>query len=93
MPTNVKTILDDYPDVFPSALPHGLPPDRDIHHVIPTEAGAHAKETIFLGHLVGQDGIKPDPAKVKAVKDWPVLTNVKEVRSFLGLTNYFRKFI
>jgi transposase InsO family protein len=286
MPTNVKTILDDYPDVFPSVLPHGLPPDRDIHHVIPKEAGAHAKvpylprysmtevstiretvselmaqgfiekscspfaapvlfvkkkdgtlrmvidyralnaitvkiryplpriddlldklgqakyftsldlmsgyhqirinptdvpktafqtpegqyqfkvlsfglcnapatfqavmngifsdmlntsvvvylddilifsktekdhirdvravldvlrkekfyaklskcaffkqETIFLGHLVGQDGIKPDPAKVKAVKDWPVLTNVKEVRSFLGLTNYFRKFI
>jgi hypothetical protein len=49
-------------------------------------------ETLFLGHVVGRDGIKPDPAKVTAVKGWPVPQTVTDVRSFLGLTNYFRRF-
>jgi hypothetical protein len=43
MPANVKALLDEYSDVFPDVLPGGLPPDRNIHHVIPTEAGAQAK--------------------------------------------------
>jgi hypothetical protein len=50
-------------------------------------------ETLFLGHVVGQDGIKPDPAKVTSVHNWPVPRSVTHVRSFLGLTNYFRRFI
>ena len=50
-------------------------------------------EVKFLGHIVGRDIIKPDPSKVSAVKDWPVPSNQHEVRSFLGLANYFRRFI
>jgi hypothetical protein len=42
---------------------------------------------------VDKQGICPDPKKVKAVQTWPVPKNVHDVRSFLGLVNYFRKFI
>jgi RNase H-like domain found in reverse transcriptase/Reverse transcriptase (RNA-dependent DNA polymerase)/Integrase zinc binding domain/Retroviral aspartyl protease/Chromo (CHRromatin Organisation MOdifier) domain/DNA N-6-adenine-methyltransferase (Dam) len=47
----------------------------------------------FLGFLVTKEGIRPDPAKVRAVQDWPVPTNVTEVRSFLGFTGFCRRFI
>jgi hypothetical protein len=53
-----------------------------------------AKEEItFLGHVVNKDGIKMEPAKVKAVMDWPVLKNAHDVRSFLGLAGYYRRFV
>ena len=50
-------------------------------------------EIRYLGHIVSAKGIQPDPQKVEAVQNWKVPTNVHEVRSFLGLVNYFRKFI
>ena len=50
-------------------------------------------EVAFLGHLVGRDGIKVDPKKIKAVMDYPRPRTVTEVRAFLGLCNYFRKFV
>jgi hypothetical protein len=50
-------------------------------------------EIKFLGQIVGADGIKVDPAKIAAVQEWPQPTNVHQVRSFLGLANYFREFI
>ena len=46
----------------------------------------------YLGFIVDKDGIKPDPAKVEALKKLPIPTAVKEVRSFLGMTGYFRRF-
>ena len=52
-----------------------------------------ANELRYLGHIVGRDGIKVDPAKVKAIVDWPTPTCNTQVRSFLGLANYFRKFV
>lgn len=51
------------------------------------------EEIKFLGHIVGKDGIRPDPAKVSAVNEWKTPTDQTGVRSFLGLANYFRKFI
>ena len=50
-------------------------------------------ELPYLGFIVGRDGVKPDPKKVEAVKSWPTPTTVKEIQQFLGLTNFFRKFI
>jgi Reverse transcriptase (RNA-dependent DNA polymerase)/RNase H-like domain found in reverse transcriptase len=50
-------------------------------------------EVKFLGHIVGREGLKVDPAKVQIINDWPVPNNLHEVRKLLGLSNYFRRFI
>jgi len=50
-------------------------------------------EVTFLGHLVGSDGIRMDPKKIDVVQNWPTPKTQTELRSFLGLANYFRKFV
>ena len=47
----------------------------------------------FLGHVVSADGIHMDPSKVQAMTDWPVPKSLTEVKGFLGLLNYYRRFI
>ena len=47
----------------------------------------------FLGHIISQRGVETDPKKIKNVKEWPIPRIVKDVRSFLGLTGYYRRFI
>jgi hypothetical protein len=48
---------------------------------------------IYLGHIVGGGELKIDPSKVKVILEWPKPNNVREVRSFLGAAQYWRKFI
>ena len=47
----------------------------------------------FVGFLVSKSGIGMDPVKVAAILDWPTPKNMKEVQSFLGFSNFYRKFI
>lgn len=47
----------------------------------------------YLCNIVSADGVEPDPAKIQAVINYPVPTNVKELRQFLGLANYYRRFV
>ena len=47
----------------------------------------------YLGHLVGGGQLRADPSKLSAVCDWPVPTCVKHVQQFLGLANYYNRYI
>jgi len=51
------------------------------------------EEAVFLGHVITKEGSKVDPQKVKAITEWPRPTNVTEIRSFLGLAGYYRRFV
>jgi hypothetical protein len=66
---------------------------RDKFYICKAKSSFAQKKVKYLGHIVDKHGIRPDPKKVKAVQTWPVPKNVHDVRSFLGLVNYFRKFI
>lgn len=51
------------------------------------------KEVIYLGHIISQNGVQPNPDKVKAVTDFPTPKSSKDIKSFLGLVSYYRRFI
>ena len=59
----------------------------------PSKCSLFQESVIFLGHLVTSEGVKPNPEKVTAVRDWPTPKNVTGVRAFLGLCSYYRRFI
>jgi hypothetical protein len=53
----------------------------------------HRHEISFLGYRVSSEGLGPDLRKVSTIQNWPEPSSVKDVQSFLGLLNYYRKFI
>lgn len=59
----------------------------------PSKCSFGQEKIRYLGHLVSKDGIEPLPDKCKAVEEFPRPKKVKDVRSFLGLTSYYRRHI
>ena len=73
-------------DVFESIRRAGL-------RLNPAKCHLLTRETEFLGHVISGRGIATNPTKVAVVRDWPTPANVNQLRSFLGLASYYRRFI
>lgn len=61
--------------------------------VKPTKCELFKTEVIFLGHIVNQEGIRPNPSLVEAVMSWKTPENVKDIQNFIGLVSYYRQYL
>ncbi|GFX53964.1 retrovirus-related Pol polyprotein from transposon 17.6 [Trichonephila clavipes] len=59
----------------------------------PSKCHLFRREVTYLGHIISTEGVRTDPDKISAVKDWNCPTDVHQLRSFLGLCTYYRKFV
>ena len=97
---HILIYLDDV-IVFSKTPEEHLTHLRDVLNVLRTnnlkaklpKCNFNKPELKFLGHIVGREGLKVDPQKVVTVQQWPQPHNVQKLRQFLGLANYFRRFI
>nr|GEY11397.1 putative reverse transcriptase domain-containing protein [Tanacetum cinerariifolium] len=80
-------LIHDFPEVFPEELP-GLPPPRQ-------DEEEHEKHLKIILELLKKErfGVHVDPAKIEAIKSWTAPTTPTEMRQFLGLAGYYRRFI
>jgi len=59
----------------------------------PSKCQVMQKEVTFLGFTVSQAGVGTDPSKIEAIQEWPVPTNLRQSRAFIGLCQYYRRFV
>jgi hypothetical protein len=81
-----ETHLKDLENVFLRLTEAGLT-------LKPSKCFICQKKLIYLGHEISASGIAPDPNKIKAIKEMRIPSSKKELRSFLGLVSYYRKFV
>ena len=81
-----QELLQRMDDVFTRLFQAGL-------KIKPRKCRLFRRETEFLGHVISGEGVKVNPEKIAAIRDWPVPECVTELRSFLGTASYYRKFI
>jgi hypothetical protein len=53
----------------------------------------HKTEMLYLGFIISTEGICMDPKKIETIVNWEALSNVKDVRAFLGFANFYKRFI
>ena len=81
-----KEHLEQFQGVFNKLAKAGL-------KLKPSKCEFFKSNITYLGHIVSVAGIKTDPKKIEAVKNWTVPKTVTDVCSFLGFTNHYRRFI
>ncbi len=59
----------------------------------PKKCMLSSDEAKYLGHIVTREGLKPDPGKTEGISSYPILRNLTEMRRFVGMASYYRKFI
>jgi hypothetical protein len=59
----------------------------------PSKCFFGVKEVEYLGHILSHEGVKVDPNNINAMMDWPISKTLQNLRGFLGLTRYYRKFV
>ena len=99
--------LEDMVNITDDILVFGSTQEEHDHNVItflerclevdlklnPSKIRLNCSKVPFFGWCISGERIKPDPNKVKGIKDWPIPSNVKELQSFLGLVNYLSHFV
>ncbi|KAF7116923.1 hypothetical protein CNMCM5793_005553 [Aspergillus hiratsukae] len=104
----MKGILDDFCIVYlDDILIYSQTEEEHVRHVSEvlerlqrhnlyaklSKCSFHQTEVKFLGFIVGRDGVRMDPDRVKTVQEWPEPRSFRDVQVFLGFTGYFRRFI
>lgn len=84
--TSLTEHLDNLAKIFATLQKHNLKIQLDKSEFL-------QKEVAFLGHIVTTDGVKPNPNKIEIIQKWPIPQNEKDLRGFLGILGYYRKFI
>ena len=84
-PQSIEEHLDHLSQVFNPLRKVGL----KLH---PGKCQLAFPETPYLGHIISADDISPNPDKIRAVEKYPLPTNVRATREFLGIAGYYPKF-
>ena len=93
--------------LFDDIIIYSLTWEKHLHHVniilqllqnhklfvILSKFSFGVEEVEYLGHIVGHEGVRVDPKNIHAMQDWTQLKTLKSLRVFLGLTQYYHKFI
>lgn len=66
---------------------------RDQWYVKQSKCSFGQRQIAYLGHVITAEGVATDPSKIRTIEQWPTPSSAKEVRSFLGLAGYYRKFV
>ena len=99
--TTIRVYIDDIGIATRTTLTDHIAAVRDVLHVAKThdlffsldKCLFHAPEMDYLGVILGRGVTRMDPVKISGIKDWPMPTKVKDVRSFLGFCNFYCVFI
>ncbi len=83
---DVEQCIERLSEVFQRLQGYGL-------KLKPSKCQLLNDEVLFPGHIVSGEGIKTNPALINDIRDWKTPTSVQELQSFLGLCNYYRKFV